>query len=103
MSIATATTRPPFIRYDVDVAVTGAPARKRRFVSFSILPTLLSLQYVETADGWVVNAATISGPRITKAGTGARYEDRLWTSDLSDEEQWIRDAIREYAPKGSLR
>lgn len=89
------------VAFTVNVAVSGADPVHRKFGQIAFSPSLLTLAYRETASGWNLSSATIHGRRILKAGLGRGYSERLWSSDEWPE--WVRKAVKDYAPTGSLR
>jgi hypothetical protein len=87
----------------VDVEVYGAPERRRKYAKFAIVPHLLQIGYIEKGNGWEVVSVEIHGHRVTKDGLGASSRDSIWVADLPNEEQWVKDAIRDNCPRVSLR
>jgi hypothetical protein len=99
----TANTRRVSPSVTVEVEVKGAPERKRSYGKYTVIPDLLVIRYGERASGWGVDSVTLYGARVLKKGIGARYSDQIWQRDLPNEEQWVKDAIRDNRPNVSLR
>ena len=89
------------VAYTINIAVSGAEPVQKKFSKLAFSPNLLTLLYRETASGWTLASATVSGRRILKAGLGQGCAERLRSSDEWPE--WVRSAVQQYAPKGSLR